>query len=528
MKKIISFTKYRLFWPIICGAIVFLLLFAASVAWAGSQYKAQHFGDSKIDELVFYFNNGLAGGRSDGINDAILTVLQWAIIPTILFVLPLVVPWRRLGNWLTGRPKLQRLKKIHWKTVTVRWRHRLAYAFAIFVWGMWGLLSSFGVPQYVQALSQSSRLFEDNYVDPSTADIKFPAKKRNLIHIYMESMENTPASKVNGGRSDESIIPELEELALDKNNISFSHQPSGLGGMLPATGTTWTVAGITAQTAGIPLKDGHFGKNRNEMGAFNQFIPGAYTSGQILQKAGYNQSFLMGSEANFGGRDKLLTQHGGFTIKDYLYAKQNGQIAEDYKVWWGYEDKKLFQFAKEEATRLAQSDKPFNLQLLTVDTHFTDGYLDETCEQKYAAKYDNVHACSSKQVAAFVKWLREQPFADNTTIVLTGDHLGMQTSYYDEKIAGAPYQRTVYNAIINPAVRTDRTHNRQFTSFDMYPTILASIGAEIPGDQLGLGVNLFSNQQTLIERMGGLEALNAELAKRSTFYERKIMIGGGR
>lgn len=385
-------------------------------------------------------------------------------------------------------------------------------------------MSSFGVPQYVQALSQSSQLFENHYVDPRTVNITFPEKKRNLIHIYMESMENTVASKQHGGQSDKSIIPELEALALDKDTISFSHRNTGLGGMLPATGTTWTVAGITAQTAGIPLKDGFFGKNRNEMGAFNQFLPGAYTSGQIFEKAGYNQTFMMGSEANFGGRDKLLTQHGNYTIKDYLYAKDHGQVPHDYKVWWGYEDKKLFEFAKDEATRLSQSDKPFNLNVLTVDTHFTDGYLDKTCAKKYAAKYDNVHACSSQQVAAFVEWVRQQPFAENTTIVLTGDHLGMQTSYYDEKIGGNDYQRTVYNAIINPAVRTANTHNRQFTSFDMYPTILAATGATIPGDRLGLGVNLFSDQPTLTEQMGGLDALNAELSKRSNFYERKIMI----
>ena len=104
----------------------------------------------------------------------------------------------------------------------------------------------------------------------------------------------------------------------------------------------------------------------------------------------------MGSEASFGGRDKLLTQHGNFNIEDYNYAKKHGKISEDYKVWWGYEDKKLFQFAREEASRLAASDKPFNLQLLTADTHFTDGYLDETCAKTFSNQYDNVHACSSK------------------------------------------------------------------------------------------------------------------------------------
>ena len=36
----------------------------------------------------------------------------------------------------------------------------------------------------------------------------------------------------------------------------------------------------------------------------------------------------------------------------------------------------------------------------------------------------------------------------------------------------------------------------------MYPTILASMGATIEGDRLGLGTNLFSSQETLIEQLG--------------------------
>lgn len=410
----------------------------------------------------------------------------------------------------------------------VTWKLRFFYGALVFVWGFWGLLTSFSVPSYVQALSQSSQLFEEHYVDPANVKITFPEKKRNLIHIYLESMENTVASQQNGGRAEQSIIPELEALAVDKNNLSFSHTDSGLGGILPAQGTTWTVAGLTAQNGGIPLKDGGIlGRNRNGMGDFNEFLPGAYTSGDILKEAGYNQSFVMGSDAAFGGRDKLLTQHGGYNIIDFNRACETGKIAEDYKVWWGYEDKKLFDYAKEEATRLAGLDQPFNLQLLTVDTHYVDGWLDETCPEKYDNKYDNVHACSSSQVGEFVAWLKQQPFFENTTVVITGDHLGMQTEYYDQKIAAAgdsDYQRSVYNVIINSAAHTDKTFSRQFTSFDIYPTVLTSIGAKIDGNRLGLGVDLFSGEATLTERFGGIDALNAELSKRSNFYERRILI----
>ena len=83
----------------------------------------------------------------------------------------------------------------------------------------------------------------------------------------------------------------------------------------------------------------------------------------------------MGSDANFGGRKLFYTQHGMYDIYDYYYSKDNGQIPEDYHVFWGYEDSKLFDFAKQHLLEAGASDEPFNMTILTVDTHFEDGYL---------------------------------------------------------------------------------------------------------------------------------------------------------
>ena len=231
----------------------------------------------------------------------------------------------------------------------------------------------------------------------------------------------------------------------------------------------------------------------------------------------------MGSNAAFGGRDKMLTQHGSYQIQDYAYAKASGLIPDDYSVWWGYEDKKLFSFAKEELGRLSSVDTPFNLQLLTVDTHFTDGYMDETCDKPFAAQYANVHACSSKEVGEFIAWVQQQPFYDNTTIVISGDHLGMQTAYYENMATTPNYQRTIYNVFINSAVRPAHQFDRQFSTLDMYPSTLAAMGVQIPDDRLALGTNLFADKKTLVEQYGSIGALNRELSKRSNFYDRNIL-----
>lgn len=94
---------------------------------------------------------------------------------------------------------------------------------------------------------------------------------------------------------------------------------------------------------------------------------------------GYSQTLMIGSDAEFGGRKLFYEKHGDYNIIDYKYALENNMIPYGYNVWWGYEDKRLFDFAKEELTDLAAQDEPFNLTLLTADTHFEDGYKCEDC-----------------------------------------------------------------------------------------------------------------------------------------------------
>ena len=79
------------------------------------------------------------------------------------------------------------------------------------------------------------------------------------------------------------------------------------------------------------------------------------------------------------------------------------------------------------------------------------------------------------------------------------------------------YEQHVYNCFINPAVTGENYKNRQFCAVDLFPTTLAAMGVEIPGNRLGLGTNLFSNKKTLIEEMG-YEEFNNQLAMNSSYY----------
>ena len=69
---------------------------------------------------------------------------------------------------------------------------------------------------------------------------------------------------------------------------------------------------------------------------------------------------------------------------------------------------------------------------------------------------------------------------------------------------------------------TDNIKNRKFSTMDLFPTTLASLGVKFDGDMLGLGTNLFSNSETLIEKYG-FEYVHDELSKKSKYYDDKFL-----
>ena len=288
-----------------------------------------------------------------------------------------------------------------------------------------------------------STFIEDHYADPAKTAITFPEKKRNLIFIYLESMENTFADRESGGAFEKNCIPELTKLSLENEN--FSGNSGILNGGIPMSGTTWTMGAMFGTTSGLPLKTSI---GSNAMSTQAHFFPGIRTLGDILEDEGYSQTLLIGSEAKFGGRELYFREHGNYKMEDYHYALENGLIPAGYDVWWGYEDEKLFAFAKDTATKLAGGDEPFNLTILTADTHFENGYLCRLCGDTFGDnKYANVMACSSRQVSEFVKWIQQQDFYANTTVVVVGDHLTMDKDF----CASVPkdYRRKVFTSYIN-------------------------------------------------------------------------------
>lgn len=459
-----------------------------------------------IDEIIFHLKVPLDGTNSDVVLDGINACVPLAVLVLFLSIFLIIGLRNKHGKCMIALFLVA--------VIACGSAGRAAYE----------VYDELDVKEYLVSQKKESHFIEQNYVDPRTTKITFPEQKRNLIYIYLESMESTFASKGDGGGLDFNCIPELTKLAEENTNFSNTDK---LGGGYPAYGGTWTMAGIFSQTSGIPIKNSEQTDDVNAtLAEQSSFSSQARNLEDIFADEGYNQCFMIGSDATFGGRRAYFESHGkGQTeICDYNTAKENGQIPEDYYVWWGYEDQKLFANAQEKLTELSSKDEPFNFTMLTVDTHFEDGYVCEQCQNEFGDnQYANVMACSSRQVDAFVKWIQQQPFYENTTIVISGDHLTMDSDFCND--VSEDYERSVYNVFINLPEGLDtsfeKTHSREFATLDMFPTTLAAMGVTIEGDRLALGVNLFSDEQTLTEQYGR-KGLDKELMKKSKFYDMLI------
>ena len=62
---------------------------------------------------------------------------------------------------------------------------------------------------------------------------------------------------------------------------------------------------------------------KNKYDENSSFLSGCYTLGEILEKQGYQNRILMGSDANFGCTSNFYKQHGNFKIVDYNSAIEN-------------------------------------------------------------------------------------------------------------------------------------------------------------------------------------------------------------
>lgn len=465
----------------------------------------EYFGDIPFDQVIFHLMAPMEGTDTTLIYDFIDTCLPLPLIVTAVFAIMFLI-------------QIKFSEQIKAKQCAILNLILAICSVLSFGIGFNRAAISINADAYIQSIMHPSTIYEEYYVDPTTVQYTFPEQKRNLIYIFLESMETTYEDASNGEALDHNLIPELTEL--QNINLNFGQENINNRGFHVLANNGWTVAAMIGQTSGIPLSIPIDGNSYTSDG---NFLNGARSIGEILEDNGYSNMLMIGSEAEFGGRKQYFEQHGNYDIIDLNEVKHREWLDPDYHVWWGYEDHKLFDYAKEELMNLSNASEPFNFTLLTVDTHFTGGYLCDLCRNQWNDQYSNVISCSSRQVADFVSWIEQQPFYENTTIVIAGDHLSMDKDWF-APINENGYDRKGYYTIINPAIEPSSTRSREISTVDLYPTTLASLGVQMDSNRLALGTNLFTDEDTLVETMG-FDAMNTELQKHSNYYDSHILYG---
>lgn len=484
---------------------------AANALFFLTQWLSTRYDRVSLEQVLYQMQTSISGTSKKLASSSTIRIASLTAVMTVVQAAAFLLLSGQAKKWLSRWDFYN--KYCNGKVCKFFARRVIALSLVLLVASTAIFATRMEVFSYVGNISTESDFIEDHYVDPNSVKLTFPETKRNLIYIFLESMENTFTDPSSCDTVAVNYIPRLTALA--QENISFSHS-TGMGGAQSLEGTTWTAAAMVAQTCGVTVKVPLGG---DDYGEEEYYMPGIVALGDILEQEGYRQVLLLGSKGAFANRDAYFADHGNYEMVDLIALRQSGRLPEDYYEWWGYEDEKLFVYAKEELTRLAQTGEPFNFTMLTADTHFPDGYVCRLCEDTYEEQYGNVMRCSDQQVVALIEWIQAQPFYENTTIILSGDHLTMDPEFLAD--IDENYIRTSYNCIINAPVEPVSTQNRQFGSIDMFPTTLAAMGVEIEGNRLGLGTNLFSGEKTLSEQYGHTQ-LDAELQKGSEFYFNKF------
>lgn len=473
------------------------LMFVAFLAFFSALWYSAVFQDVGFDGLIFTVFAGV-GGVQDGI---VWGWLLWGLLPAAVLTAAISILFFVIMYKKSKKKGADSFYKTRVIAVT------LSVVITVsFVLGAGGLVHLY---RWINGVINQTDIYEKEYVSPDDVKIKFPEQKRNLIYIFMESMETTFTLEGKGGAIEDDCIPNLYNLA--NENINFSHN-SSFGGGRDITGATWTAAAMVSHTAAIPMAFPLSVETKIE----GDILPSAINITQILNKNGYKQAIMFGSDKAYGGRDMFFEKRNVDKIYDIYTAYEDNVVPRGYWQWWGMEDKHLYSYAKTVLEDLSKGDEPFSFTMLTADTHHVDGYKCSLCEDRFSEQYSNVISCADRQIFAFIEWIKSQPFYENTTIVITGDHLSMDNQYIVKNMKQG-YTRRVYNCFINSAVNTSFSKNREFVTMDMFPTTLAALGCEIEGNRLGLGTNLFSGEKTLSEKYG-YDKFNVELSKTSEFY----------
>ena len=347
-------------------------------------------------------------------------------------------------------------------------------------------------------------IIDENFIRPENLQFANP-KPRNLVIIFAESLEKTFTDATIFGSD---LLPKL-----------YAKGGTGIDGYEQLSETDWTQASIFASLCGITTKQ-YFPKRR--------LADNIVCISDITAKFGYYNYYLQGSSLQFTDNREFLEAHSFNQVEG---IENLPKMADDklspYKLYSDkmyaknfigdiLDDKELLEIFKYKITELKQQKQPFMAIAFTMNTHPYDGYRSPECPKKYKDMRDAV-ICSDLLLSSFVEWFSEQKPADDTTLVIIGDHLMMHSNIH--KYIDKAGKRETLNLMWGSGALA---HNirKPFNQFDWAPTLLQIAGFVWNGNKFALGTSLLSAEPTLQETYGN--TLNDRLLNNSEFYENYI------
>lgn len=444
------------------AAVAISLMLLAIAVWIRFR-----FGVVSLEAIVL--NLPIAGGEGEGVgNDSLVgEALIYCIgLPILLTVgLALGIHFlRRRRSIAQQKPltPLRRRTRVGWPVIT------LTVSLSV-------LLSTMGVPQYAMALLKNDS-FAQYYVTPKVTSS--PTKAKNLVTIYLESMENTfERSDIFG----QNLLANLDTATKGWSEYDLEQFPTG----------GFTMAGIVGTQCGIPLKSRTLlpgGPEANALGeSVARYLPGAVCLGDVLAENGYTNVDLGGADESFAGKGKYFLDHGYSSVKGLDYWKKAGIDESKVSSVWGMSDAELFSRAKTELAELRAAGTPFNLTMLTLDTH-EPGQLYSTCSGTESNPMATSVKCSMKAVAGFLDYMKANGYMEDTVVIVMGDHLKPtgELNHFTQELSSVQ-DRTIVCRIWSPdPIQFTREGADQLS---LLPTTLSLLGFGLTAGRAGLGVS---------------------------------------
>lgn len=456
-----------------------LLLFINITLLTTILWISQEFGHPDIGQIAFY-------SQSESLKNV-------AFSPSIIknffifcLALPLIATTVITLFSIELRPKLQ---KIRFFNIFI------AKKLPIYLFTASIILanSKFGIYDYLKnSFSNDNNYFAKNFINSAKINIKPSKKPKSLVLIYLESIEK------NYENTEIFTKNPLKNLNKHKK-LSFANYFQ----IFP-NGKSSTIAGIIATQCAIPLKSSlafagiDFSKIK-----LNSFLPKVTCLGDSLKKLGYKNIFLGGADLRFANKGAFLKTHG----YDEIYGKKHWLRLNPRQKMnsWGLYDKELFAKATKKLDQLMQNDQPFNLTILTLDTH-NEGHSHQGCNANFSTKI----RCSTNQIAKFITHIKNKGYLNKINIVITSDHLANNSPLHQKLTLQNP--RKLYNSWIS---NTEKIKKTEFlTTLDLAPTIIEFLGHDIVENRYNLGYSAFS---TSIKK-ARIDSLRQNIPKKSQFY----------